>query len=183
MQQNMNNPTSHPYCIWLTGFSGAGKSTLAQAIQHQLTERGERAYILDGDSVRNGLNKDLGFSVIDRRENIRRIAEVARLMVDAGLIVIVAFISPFRKDRAMARALFDHHAFVEVFVDAPLAVCEQRDVKGLYHRARQGQLDDFTGISSPYEIPHQPEVHLQTHIETVPACVQRILNKLFEQHP
>ena len=148
--------------VWLTGLSGAGKSTIANLLEKALHAEGGHTYLLDGDNVRHGLNKDLGFTDADRVENIRRIAEVARLMVDAGLIVITAFISPFRAERAMARELFDEGQFIEVHVDTPLAVAEQRDVKGLYRKARQGELKNFTGIDSPYEAPEQPECTLNT---------------------
>lgn len=148
--------------VWLTGLSGAGKSTIANLLEKALHAEGGHTYLLDGDNVRHGLNKDLGFTDADRVENIRRIAEVARLMVDAGLIVITAFISPFRAERAMARELFEEGQFIEVHVDTPLAVAEQRDVKGLYRKARQGELKNFTGIDSPYEAPEQPECTLNT---------------------
>lgn len=154
----LNN--QRPTVIWMTGLSGAGKSTIANLLEKRLFALGRRTYLLDGDNIRHGLNKDLGFTEQDRVENIRRVAEVARLMVDAGLIVLVAFISPFRAERRAARALFDPGEFVEVFVDAPLADVERRDVKGLYRRARSGQLKNFTGIDSPYEPPEKPDVHL-----------------------
>ena len=150
-----------PCCIWLTGLSASGKTSLAHALERALHQRGCHTYALDGDNLRKGLNADLGFSAEARAENIRRMAHVARLMADAGLVVIVAAISPFAADRAQARALFAPGAFVEVFVDTPLAVCEARDPKGLYARARRGELRDFTGIDSPYERPLQPELHLQ----------------------
>jgi len=149
-----------PCVIWLTGYSGAGKSTIANLVEKQLHAQGRRTYVLDGDNVRHGLNKDLGFTDQDRVENIRRVAEVARLMVDAGLIVLVAFISPFRAERSAARAIFAPDEFIEVFVDTPLADAERRDFKGLYERARSGQIKNFTGIDSPYEAPEQPEIHL-----------------------
>jgi bifunctional enzyme CysN/CysC len=151
-----------PAALWLTGLSGAGKSTLANLLEAALHERGHHTYLLDGDNVRHGLNADLGFTDADRVENVRRVAEVARLMVDAGLIVIVSFISPFRAERDMARSLFEPGEFFEVHVDAPLAVAEQRDAKGLYAKARRGQLANFTGIDSPYEAPVQPEVRVDT---------------------
>lgn len=150
-----------PCCIWLSGLSASGKTSLAHALEGALHQRGRHTYVLDGDNLRQGLNADLGFSADARAENIRRMAHVARLMADAGLVVIVSAISPFAADRTQARALFAPGAFVEVFVDTPLAVCEARDPKGLYARARRGELRDFTGIDSPYERPLQPELHLQ----------------------
>ena len=151
-----------PTALWFTGLSGAGKSTIANLVEGELHRRGHHTYMLDGDNVRHGLNSDLGFTEADRVENIRRIAEVAKLMVDAGLIVIVSFISPFRAERQMARSLFEHHEFLEVFVDTPLAVAEERDPKGLYKKARRGELVNFTGIDSPYEPPDRPEMHVHT---------------------
>jgi len=148
--------------LWLTGLSGAGKSTIANRIEKQLAALGRHTYLLDGDNVRHGLNKDLGFAAQDRVENIRRVAEVSRLMVDAGLIVLVSFISPFRAERRMARALFEPGEFFEVFVDTPLAVAEARDAKGLYRKARRGELKNFTGIDSPYETPEHPEIRIDT---------------------
>lgn len=163
-----------PCCIWFTGLSGAGKSTLASALEAQLYADGRHVYVLDGDNVRHGLNRDLGFSVENRVENIRRVAEVAHLMVDAGLIVLVAFISPFRAERAMARALFAPGEFFEVFVDTSLAECEQRDTKGLYAKARRGELSDFTGIDSPYEAPVAPEVRVDTKSTPLTSCLEEI---------
>ena len=151
-----------PKCIWLTGLSGSGKSTLANALEVALTEQGKHTYLLDGDNVRHGLNKNLGMSDEDRTENIRRVSEVAKLMVDAGLVVITAFISPFRADRDAVRALFEDGEFVEVFADAPLEECEKRDPKGLYQKARQGIIKEFTGIDSPYEAPEGAELVLDT---------------------
>jgi bifunctional enzyme CysN/CysC len=151
-----------PRCLWFTGLSGAGKSTIANLVDRKLMAMGRHAYVLDGDNVRHGLNKDLGFTDEDRVENIRRVAEVAKLMADAGLIVLVSFISPFRAEREMARALFEPGEFLEVFVDTTLAEAERRDVKGLYAKARRGELRNFTGIDSPYEAPSAPELHLRT---------------------
>jgi len=151
-----------PGVLWLTGLSGAGKSTISNLVERRLQRLGKHTYLLDGDNVRHGLSKDLGFGDADRVENIRRVAEVARLMVDAGLIVLVAFISPFRSERVMARALFAEGEFLEVFVDAPLSVAESRDPKGLYKKARLGELRNFTGIDSPYEAPEAPDVRIDT---------------------
>lgn len=167
-----------PRCIWFTGLSGAGKSTLANALEVRLFEQGCHTYLLDGDNVRHGLCRDLGFADADRVENIRRVAEVAKLMVDAGLIVMVSFISPFAADRNMARGLFEPSEFVEVFVDAPLATCEQRDLKGLYAKARRGDLKDFTGIDSPYEPPQTPEVRLDTSLYLPDQCVEQLVKWL-----
>jgi bifunctional enzyme CysN/CysC len=149
-----------PCVLWFTGLSGAGKSTIANLVEKKLHSLGKHTYLLDGDNVRHGLNKDLGFNAEDRVENIRRVAEVAALMADAGLIVLVAFISPFRSERQMARALLPEGEFVEVFVDTPLEVAEARDVKGLYKKARRGELKNFTGIDSPYERPEAPDIHI-----------------------
>ena len=165
-------------CIWITGLSGSGKTTLAHALEMKLHNLGQHVYILDGDNVRHGLNSDLGFSDTDRVENIRRIAEVAHLMVDAGLIVIVAFISPFRADRELARQRFESDEFLEVFVDTPLAICERRDTKGLYVKARQGDITDFTGVSSPYEPPKNPELHLDSANLSVEDCIEKIWCKI-----
>jgi bifunctional enzyme CysN/CysC len=167
-----------PRCIWLTGLPGAGKSTIANLLGQRLLGQGGRAYVLDGDNVRQGLNRDLGFTQTDRVENIRRVAEVARMMVDAGLVVLVALISPYRSDRRMARALFSDGEFIEVFVDTPLAECERRDPKGLYARARRGELRNFTGIDSPYEAPEFAEVHLHAAVEDAETCVERIVERL-----
>jgi bifunctional enzyme CysN/CysC len=151
-----------PGVVWFTGLSGSGKSTVANVVESKLHAMGVRTYLLDGDNVRHGLNRDLGFTDADRVENIRRIAEVAGLMVDAGLVVLTAFISPFRAERQLARDRVDDGEFVEVFVDTPLEVAEQRDPKGLYRKARAGDLVNFTGIDSPYEPPEAPEVHVDT---------------------
>lgn len=152
--------------VWFTGLSGAGKSSIANLVEKQLYAQGVRTFLLDGDNVRHGLNKDLGFTEADRIENIRRVGEVAKLMVDAGLIVLVSFIPPFRDERAMVRAMVGEHEFCEVFVDTPLEVAEQRDPKGLYAKARQGELKNFTGIDSPYEPPQDPEVRIDTTVMT-----------------
>jgi bifunctional enzyme CysN/CysC len=169
-------------CLWFTGLSGSGKSTIANLLEKRLHADGKHTYILDGDNVRHGLNRDLGFTEADRVENIRRVAEVAKLLVDAGLIVIVAFISPFRAERQLARSLFDAGEFIEVFVDTPLEECERRDVKGLYAKARRGELKNFTGIDSDYEPPQAPEIHLKT-LDTKPeACIDHIVHLLRSQH-
>lgn len=158
--------------FWLTGLSGAGKSTIAALTAGLLQARGLRVAVLDGDALRHGLNKDLGFSDLDRRENVRRVAEVARLMADAGLVVVVALISPFRVDRDAARALFAPGAFVEVFVDTPLQVAEARDVKGLYRRARAGEIPAFTGIASPYEAPLQADIVIDTQTTSAESAAR-----------
>jgi adenylyl-sulfate kinase len=161
--------------LWLTGLSGAGKSTIARCLEERLRARGQRVALLDGDEVRQGLNKDLGFSAADRAESVRRVGEVSRLMVAAELTVIVALISPFRADRDAARALFKPGQFVEVFVDTPLAVAEARDPKGLYRRARQGQLLGFTGVDSPYEVPLRAEITINTQTTTAEQAACRLL--------
>jgi adenylylsulfate kinase len=167
--------------IWLTGLSGSGKSTLAVAAERALVERGKCAYVLDGDNVRHGLNKNLGFSPEDRTENIRRIGEVAKLFTDAGLLVFTSFISPYRADRDAARALFQEGDFVEAYVAASLETCEGRDVKGLYQKARAGEIPEFTGISAPYEAPDAPEVVLDTNAKSVEDSVQELLEYLEKQ--
>jgi bifunctional enzyme CysN/CysC len=163
-------------CLWFTGLSGSGKSTIANLLEKRLHADGKHTYILDGDNVRHGLNRDLGFTEADRVENIRRVAEVAKLLVDAGLIVIVAFISPFRAERQLARSLFEPGEFIEVFVDTPLEECERRDVKGLYAKARRGELKNFTGIDSVYEPPQAPEIHLRTLGNRPESCVDQIVH-------
>lgn len=167
-----------PLCIWFTGLSGSGKSTLATLLEERLHAQGAHTYVLDGDNVRHGLNRDLGFTEADRVENIRRVAEVARLMVDAGLVVLVSFISPFASDRRMARGLFASGEFLEVFVDTPIAECEKRDVKGLYAKARRGELKNFTGIDSPYEPPDAPELRVHTATASASECVETILARV-----
>jgi len=167
-----------PACIWLTGLSGAGKSTIADALEQYLFSRGMHTYILDGDNLRHGLNRDLGFTESDRAKNTERVAEVAKVLVDAGLITIVAIISPHRSDRAHARSLFSIGEFVEVYVDTPLDVCETRDPKGLYVKARRGEIPNFTGISSPYEPPENPEVHISTVDIGIKESVHRIASVL-----
>ncbi|MGQ5489840.1 sulfate adenylyltransferase subunit CysN [Thauera sp. ZXT1-4] len=167
--------------LWFTGLSGAGKSSIANLVEKKLLALGRHTYLLDGDNVRHGLNKDLGFTDADRVENIRRVAEVGKLMVDAGLIVLTAFISPFRAEREMARSLVDEGEFLEIFVDTPLEIAEQRDVKGLYKKARRGELKNFTGIDSPYEAPESPEIHLRTANETVESAAERVIEIIREK--
>jgi bifunctional enzyme CysN/CysC len=169
-----------PCVVWLTGLSGAGKSTIANLVERRLHGGGNHTYLLDGDNVRHGLNKDLGFTAADRVENIRRVGEVAKLMVDAGLIVICSFISPFASERRSIRCLVERHEFIEVFVDASLEVAEARDEKGLYRKARRGELLNFTGIDSPYERPEHPEVHLDTESLTAEECADHVIEALIE---
>lgn len=166
-----------PCILWFTGLSGSGKSTIANAVEVKLSELKKHTYLLDGDNVRHGLNKDLGFSDADREENIRRIGEVSHLFVDAGVIVLTAFISPFRDDRDTVRALVKEGEFIEVFVDTPLEVCEQRDPKGLYAKARKGEIPHFTGISSPYESPENPEIHIRGEL-SVEECADSVVEYL-----
>ena len=166
--------------IWFTGLSGSGKSTLANALEIELHRRGLRTYILDGDNIRQGLNKDLGFTDADRVENIRRIAEVAKLMVDAGMIVMTAFISPFRREREMARELIGTDSFIEVYVSTSLEVCEERDVKGLYKQARSGKIPNMTGINSPYEAPVEPEYEVNTHLQPIHSIMHKLVNLIID---
>jgi adenylylsulfate kinase len=171
--------SGHKGCtIWMTGLSGSGKSTLAVALEKKLWDRGVRAYVLDGDNIRHGLNKDLGFSPKDRTENIRRIGEVAKLFTDASVINITAFISPYRADRDSVRALMADGDFLEVLVDCPVEVCERRDVKGLYKKARAGEIPEFTGISAPYEAPLDPELTLRTDRHSEEECLSQLLQYL-----
>jgi bifunctional enzyme CysN/CysC len=170
-----------PCVLWFTGLSGAGKSTIANLVEKRLHSMDRHTYLLDGDNVRHGLNKDLGFTAQDRVENIRRIGEVARLMVDAGLIVLAAFISPFQAERRMVRELLAPGEFLEVFVDTPLAVAEARDPKGLYRKARNGELRNFTGIDSPYERPERPEIHLDTSSMAVDEAVEAIIAEMLRR--
>jgi len=168
--------------IWFTGLSGSGKSTVAGKLEEDLFKKGWHTYLLDGDNVRMGLNKGLGFSLEDRTENIRRIGEVSKLFVDAGVVVLSAFVSPLREDRDFVRSLFPKGEFVEVFVDCPLEICEQRDVKGLYAKARKGEIQDFTGISSPFEEPLQPEVVLHTAKKSLSASVEQLIKYLAQNN-
>lgn len=173
-----NSKAQKSCLLWFTGLSGSGKSTIAGALEAKLFQKGYHTYLLDGDNIRHGLNSDLGFSDKDRSENIRRIGEVAKLMTDAGLIVLCAFVSPFRKDRQLVRSLFDENEFYEIFIDAPLSVCEFRDPKGLYKKARKGLIPDFTGVNSPYEAPVSPELHLTSDTMDVEECVAQIMEGL-----
>ncbi len=167
-----------PVVLWFTGLSGSGKSTVANAVEMKLLQLRKHSYLLDGDNVRHGLNKDLGFSDADRVENIRRIGEVAKLFVDSGAIVLTAFISPFISDRQQARDLLDKDQFLEVFIDTPISVCEQRDPKGLYKKARKGEIKNFTGIDSEYEVPVSPDIHVKTENKSVEECADLIINQL-----
>lgn len=176
------NKNQKPCLLWFTGLSGSGKSTIANALDVALHNRGYHTFLLDGDNVRHGLCKDLGFSDEDRVENIRRIGEVSKLFTDAGLIVLSAFISPFTSDRLLVRNLMPSGEFIEVFMDTPLDTCEQRDPKGLYEKARAGEIRNFTGIDSPYEAPERPEVRLDTSVMSVDQCVDRLIGYLLERN-
>lgn len=167
--------------LWFTGLSGSGKSSIANEVDHLLHSRGKRTYVLDGDNVRHGLNKDLGFSAEDRKENIRRVGEVAKLFADAGVITSTAFISPYRSDRNLVRELFDRSLFVEIFVDASLETCEARDPKGLYQKARDGQIKGFTGVNAPYEKPDQPEIVLNSNFKDVNVLAAEVIAWLDKQ--
>lgn len=167
-----------PVLIWFTGLSGSGKSTLASSLEVYLHNQGVPTYILDGDNVRSGLNKDLDFSEDSRKENIRRISEVSKLFLDAGVVVLTAFISPFKEDRQSAKDLVGAENFVEVFVECPLEVCEERDVKGLYAKARSGEIKDFTGISSPFEEPENPTVKVNTAESSLEESLKILINKI-----
>lgn len=164
--------------IWFAGLSGSGKSTLASSLEHWLHTKGKNTYILDGDNIRTGLNNDLDFSDTSRKENIRRIAEVSKLFLDAGVIVLTAFISPFREDRRAAREVIGTDNFIEVHVDCPLEVCESRDVKGLYKKAREGKIKDFTGIDSPFEIPENPDISVNTADHSLEDCLKELIEKI-----
>lgn len=178
-KQERQKRAGHKSCVmWFTGLSGAGKSTLANAVDKELHRRGMASYVLDGDNIRHGLNRGLGFGPDDRKENIRRIGEVAKLFVDAGVITLTAFISPYREDRELARELLDADEFVEVYVKCPLAECERRDPKGMYQKARNGEIGQFTGISSPYEEPVTPELVIESRELSVEESVQKILSFL-----
>jgi adenylylsulfate kinase len=174
-EQRKHLMRQEPRLIWMTGLSGAGKSTLAVHLEHYLFHKGYKVYVLDGDNVRFGLNRDLGFSKEDRIENLRRVSEVAKLFLDAGLIVICAFISPYIHDRALIKEIVGEHRFIEIFVKCSLEVCEGRDVKGLYEKARKGIIPDFTGISAPYEVPPAPDIEVRTAEETVNDSLEKII--------
>lgn len=158
--------------LWFTGLSGSGKSTLANALEITLHEKKYRTYILDGDNIRSGLNRDLDFTDSGRKENIRRIAEVSKLLLDAGVVVLTAFISPFKEDRDQAKSIVGDEHFIEIFVDTPLHICEKRDVKGLYKKARAGEIPSFTGIDSPFDVPQNPDIHVKTEGSTVEESTQ-----------
>ena len=177
--ERSKNKNQNPICLWLTGLSGSGKSTLANAIEKKLNSMQKHTYILDGDNLRHGLNSDLGFNQSDRNENVRRTAEVTKLMVDAGLIVIVGLISPYEKERAWVRSIFKADQFKEIYVSTSLSECELRDPKGLYKKARDGELNNFTGISSPYEEPTNSEIVINTFNKSIDDCVNGILKKIF----
>jgi bifunctional enzyme CysN/CysC len=170
-----------PCLLWLTGLSWAGKSSIANLVEKKLYSTGHHTYLLDGDNIRHGLNKDLGFTDGDRVENIRRISEVGKLMVDAGLIVICAFISPFRSERGMAREMVEKGEFIKIHVNTPLSIAEERDVKGLYKKARKGELKNFTGIDSPYEAPENPECRLDTINTTPDECAEQVIKYMQEK--
>lgn len=167
-----------PFLMWFTGLSGSGKSTVANAVEQALCKQGVHTYTLDGDNVRKGLNNDLTFAPEDRKENIRRIAEVANLFVDAGIVVLAAFVSPYKKDREMIKNTVKDVNFVEIFVDTPIEECERRDVKGLYAKARQGLIKDFTGVNAPYEAPENPDIRIDTTEVSIEESVELILNKI-----
>lgn len=182
-KSDRRSQNGHGSCtLWFTGLSGSGKSTIANAVSNELFRHGINEYVLDGDNIRHGLNKDLGFSEKDRTENIRRIGEVAKLFVDSGKIVTTAFISPFRSDRDQVRELFEEGEFIEVFVSCPIEECERRDPKQLYAKARRGEIKDFTGIDSPYEAPVQPEITIHSHQASVGEAVEQVLNYLREKN-
>jgi len=178
--QRASLKNQRPCLLWYTGLSGSGKSTVANAVDALLLERACHSYLLDGDNVRHGLNGDLGFSDEDRIENIRRISEVAKLFIDSGLIVSTAFISPFAADRVMAKEKLAEGEFIEVFIDTPIAICEQRDPKGLYKKARAGEIKDFTGIDSSYDVPKNPTIHVKSADKTIEQCAQQIVQYLVD---
>ena len=176
LREAMNGHRSK--ALWFTGLSGAGKSAIAHAVEERLQKLGCRTYVLDGDNVRQGMCSDLGFSIEDRSENIRRIGHVTKLFLDAGIIVLTAFISPFEKDRAWVRTLISNEDFIEIYCECSLDICEKRDVKGIYAKARKGEIPDFTGISSPYEPPENPDLHLKTGKTSLAECVEEFMRFL-----
>ncbi|MCH1931727.1 adenylyl-sulfate kinase [Shewanella sp. A25] len=180
-QDRVHHKQQKPVVLWFTGLSGSGKSTVANAVESKLLHLGKHSYLLDGDNVRHGLNKDLGFSDADRVENIRRIGEVAKLFVDSGAIALTAFISPFIADRQQVRDLLDKGQFLEVFIDTPLEVCEQRDPKGLYKKARAGEIKHFTGIDSEYQAPINADIHVKTANQSIEECAEQVIQYLIEQ--
>ncbi len=175
-RQKLMNQNS--FLLWFTGLSGSGKSTIANALEHKLHQEGFKTYALDGDNIRKGINNDLTFSPEDRKENIRRIAEVANLMVDAGVVVLAAFVSPYKKDRENIARIVGNDNFVEIFVNTSLEECERRDVKGLYKKARAGEIKDFTGVNAPYEAPEAPDVEIVTDGLSIEECVEKIYEKI-----
>jgi len=179
-REALNNHKS--VILWFTGLSGSGKSTLAHAVEEQLYQKGCRTFVLDGDNVRHGLCGDLGFSDEDRKENIRRIGELAKLMLESGVIALTAFISPFASERRLARSLVPHGEFIEIYCNSSIEVCEERDVKGLYKKARKGEIKEFTGISSPYEVPKNPELIVNTDSDDLSDCVKQVIDLLEERH-
>ena len=174
--QRKNMMMQEPHLIWLTGLSGSGKTSLALRLEHYLFHHGYKAFLLDGDNVRTGLNKDLGFTEEDRKENLRRIGEVAKLMLDAGIIVISAFISPYKTERKAVKEIVGEDRFIEVYVNCPVNVCEERDIKGLYQKARQGIIPHFTGITAPYETPATPDIEVRTNEETIDTSLDKIIH-------
>lgn len=180
-QERAHQKQQKPVVLWFTGLSGSGKSTVANAVESKLLSLNKHSYLLDGDNVRHGLNQDLGFSDTDRIENIRRIGEVAKLFVDAGMIVLTAFISPFTEDRQQVRDLMQEGQFLEVFIDTPLDVCEQRDPKGLYQKARAGEIKHFTGIDSEYQAPVEPEIHVKTANKSIEECAEQVVEQLAQR--
>lgn len=182
-KQDRQKRAGHKSCVlWFTGLSGAGKSTLANAVEYELHQRGYASYVLDGDNIRHGLNRGLGFGAEDRGENIRRIGEVAKLFIDAGVITLTAFISPYREDRELARNLVEADEFIEVYVKCPLEECERRDVKGLYQKARNGEIGQFTGISAPYEEPERAELVIESDKQTIEEAVLTVVSYLEERN-
>ncbi|UGU14360.1 adenylyl-sulfate kinase [Sinomicrobium kalidii] len=176
-ERNLSNG-HNSFLLWFTGLSGSGKSTIANAVEQRLHDEGVKTYVLDGDNIRRGINSDLSFSPEDRSENIRRIAEIANLMVDAGLVVLAAFVSPYKKDREFIANTVKPSNFVEIYVSTSLEECERRDVKGLYKKAREGKIDNMTGVSAPYEAPENPDIEIHTEKESVPEAVEKVMNAI-----